>query len=182
MITVENIQKAVSRHYGLNMADMKSTDRSHLIARPRQVAMALSREMTFLSLPKIGRLFGHRDHTTVLHAIRCVEARQAGDETLVDDLKIIKTKLARLDRIKQHLGRGQLTNEQYAKVMAARGARAKVIALRLNLKRLERQRIQKFNQERRKADAAPKATINGKTYILVPYVGADRPARMAGGG
>lgn len=68
VITIQNIQKVVSDHYGIKMEDFKSKKRTKNIAFPRQVAMYLSRELTDLSLPKIGEEFGGRDHTTVIHA------------------------------------------------------------------------------------------------------------------
>jgi len=69
-ISVENIQKTVADYYKIRVSDMHSKKRSRAIARPRQVAMALSKELTQLSLPEIGSNFGGRDHTTVLHACR----------------------------------------------------------------------------------------------------------------
>jgi chromosomal replication initiator protein len=72
-ISVENIQKLVADFYRIKLADLLSKNRTRAIARPRQVAMYLSRELTQLSLPEIGAAFGGRDHTTVLHACRTVE-------------------------------------------------------------------------------------------------------------
>jgi len=71
-ISVENIQKTVAEYYKIRLSDMHSKKRSRAIARPRQVAMALAKELTQLSLPEIGSNFGGRDHTTVLHACRQV--------------------------------------------------------------------------------------------------------------
>jgi chromosomal replication initiator protein len=71
-ISVENIQKTVADYYKIRISDMHSKKRSRAVARPRQVAMALSKELTQLSLPEIGSNFGGRDHTTVLHACRQV--------------------------------------------------------------------------------------------------------------
>ena len=76
-ISVENIQKTVADFYKIKVADMYSKKRPASIAHPRQVAMYLAKEMTKKSLPEIGELFGGRDHTTVLHAVRKV----AGDRT-----------------------------------------------------------------------------------------------------
>jgi chromosomal replication initiation ATPase DnaA len=73
LVTVENIQKTVAEYYKIRIADLLSKRRSRSIARPRQVAMALAKELTNHSLPEIGDAFGGRDHTTVLHA---VQARQ----------------------------------------------------------------------------------------------------------
>ena len=69
-ISIENIQKTVADYYKIRISDMHSKKRSRAIARPRQVAMALAKELTQLSLPEIGSNFGGRDHTTVLHACR----------------------------------------------------------------------------------------------------------------
>jgi chromosomal replication initiator protein len=69
-ISVENIQKVVADYYKVKVSDMHSKNRSRIVARPRQMAMALAKELTSLSLPEIGQNFGGRDHTTVLHACR----------------------------------------------------------------------------------------------------------------
>ena len=69
-VSIENIQKTVADYYKIRISDMHSKKRSRAIARPRQVAMALAKELTQLSLPEIGSNFGGRDHTTVLHACR----------------------------------------------------------------------------------------------------------------
>ena len=69
-ISIENIQKTVADYYKIRISDMHSKKRSRAVARPRQVAMALAKELTQLSLPEIGSNFGGRDHTTVLHACR----------------------------------------------------------------------------------------------------------------
>jgi chromosomal replication initiator protein len=69
-ISIDNIQKTVADYYKIRISDMHSKKRSRAVARPRQVAMALAKELTQLSLPEIGSNFGGRDHTTVLHACR----------------------------------------------------------------------------------------------------------------
>jgi chromosomal replication initiator protein len=74
-ISVENIQKTVADFFNIKVADMYSKRRPANIARPRQIAMYLAKELTQKSLPEIGELFGGRDHTTVLHAVRKI----AGD-------------------------------------------------------------------------------------------------------
>ncbi len=85
LVTVENIQKTVAEYYKIRVADLLSKRRSRSIARPRQVAMALAKELTNHSLPEIGDAFGGRDHTTVLHAckrikeLRDVERRMGED-------------------------------------------------------------------------------------------------------
>ncbi|MDR2174020.1 MAG: chromosomal replication initiator protein DnaA [Burkholderiales bacterium] len=80
-VSIENIQKTVADYYKIRIADMQSKKRSRVIARPRQVAMALAKELTELSLPEIGNRFGGRDHTTVLHACRQIsQLREANPE------------------------------------------------------------------------------------------------------
>jgi chromosomal replication initiator protein len=80
-ISIENIQKTVAEYYKLRVTDMHSKKRSRAVARPRQIAMALAKELTQLSLPEIGSNFGGRDHTTVLHACRTIAAlREAHPE------------------------------------------------------------------------------------------------------
>ena len=70
LITIENIQKTVAEYYKVKIADLLSKRRSRSVARPRQMAMALAKELTNHSLPEIGDAFGGRDHTTVMHACR----------------------------------------------------------------------------------------------------------------
>ena len=72
-VTIEEIQKAVVEHYSIRMADMTSARRSRAVARPRQMAMYLAKQLTPRSLPEIGKKFGGRDHTTVMHAVRQIE-------------------------------------------------------------------------------------------------------------
>ena len=78
-ISVENIQKTVADFYSIKVADMYSKKRPANIARPRQIAMYLAKELTQKSLPEIGELFGGRDHTTVLHAVRKIAAERGTD-------------------------------------------------------------------------------------------------------
>jgi len=92
-ITIEEIQKAVVEYYGLRMADMTSARRQRQVARPRQVAMYLAKMLTPRSLPEIGRRFGGRDHTTVMHAVRQIERLQAEDRQLAEDVEAIKRRL-----------------------------------------------------------------------------------------
>lgn len=80
MPQVHAIKHAVASHYGLQMSDMAAASRKYTVSHPRQLAMYLSRKLTDRSYPEIGRLFGGRDHTTVIHAIRQVEARMAKDQ------------------------------------------------------------------------------------------------------
>ena len=92
-VTVDQIQKAVAEHYGLKQADMISERRARAVARPRQAAMWIAKQITTRSLPDIGRRFGGRDHTTVLHAVRRIEALKADDPVLARDLDVLLRKL-----------------------------------------------------------------------------------------
>jgi chromosomal replication initiator protein len=92
-ITVDDIQKAVSEHFGLKQADLLSERRTRAVARPRQAAMYLAKQLTTRSLPDIGRRFGGRDHTTVLHAVRRIEELRAVDPVLANDIETIARKL-----------------------------------------------------------------------------------------
>lgn len=92
-ITIDDIQKATSEHYGMKQADLLSERRNRAVARPRQAAMWLAKQLTTRSLPDIGRRFGGRDHTTVLHAVRRIEALRAEDSALNHDLEVITRKL-----------------------------------------------------------------------------------------
>jgi len=88
-VSVEDIQKRVAEHYSIKISDMYSDKRSKHIARPRQIAMYLSKKLTTLSLPDIGRKFGGRDHTTVIHAVRKIEELIAKDLSFAEDIKIL---------------------------------------------------------------------------------------------
>ncbi len=85
LITIENIQKTVADYYRIPVSDLLSNSRLRSLSRPRQMAMALTKELTSLSLPDIGEAFGGRDHTTVLHACRKVRELQRGDPQIHDD-------------------------------------------------------------------------------------------------
>lgn len=85
LITIENIQKTVAEYYKIRVGDLLSTKRNRSIARPRQVAMALAKELTNHSLPEIGDAFGGRDHTTVLHACRKVKELVDSDARISED-------------------------------------------------------------------------------------------------
>jgi chromosomal replication initiator protein len=82
---VENIQRIVADYYKIKVSEMYSKKRSRMVARPRQVAMALAKELTHLSLPDIGDAFGGRDHTTVLHACRKIAELRAGNAEITRD-------------------------------------------------------------------------------------------------
>lgn len=92
-VTVDQIQKSVAEHYGLKQADLISERRARVVARPRQAAMWIAKQITTRSLPDIGRRFGGRDHTTVLHAVRRIEALKQEDAILARDLDAIIRKL-----------------------------------------------------------------------------------------
>lgn len=93
-VTIEEIQRAVVEHYQLKMSDMQSTRRARAVARPRQVAMYLAKQLTPRSLPEIGKKFGGRDHTTVMHAVKQIEKLCDSDRNLADDVAALKRKLA----------------------------------------------------------------------------------------
>jgi chromosomal replication initiator protein len=88
-VTIDEIQKRVAEHYNIRSADMHSARRAREIARPRQVAMYLCKMLTPRSLPEIGKKFGGRDHTTVIHAIRRIAELSVADKTLAEDLAIL---------------------------------------------------------------------------------------------
>ena len=88
-ISIENIQKTVADYYKIKVAEMYSKRRTRLVARPRQVAMALAKELTQLSLPHIGDAFGGRDHTTVLHACRKIESLKQHDSGISRDFNVL---------------------------------------------------------------------------------------------
>lgn len=92
LVTIENIQKTVAEYFKIRVADLLSKRRSRSIARPRQVAMALAKELTSHSLPEIGDAFGGRDHTTVLHACRVIkELRESNTRTSEDYSNLLRT-------------------------------------------------------------------------------------------
>ncbi len=92
LVSIENIQKTVAEYFKLRVADLLSKRRSRSIARPRQVAMALAKELTNHSLPEIGDAFGGRDHTTVLHGCRRIESLRTTDKRIDDDyLNLLRT-------------------------------------------------------------------------------------------
>jgi len=87
LVTIDNIQRVVADYYKLKMSDLLSKRRSRSVARPRQIAMSLAKELTNYSLPEIGESFGGRDHTTVLHACRKVKELEGSDREVERDLK-----------------------------------------------------------------------------------------------
>lgn len=92
-VRIEDIQRIVSRHYNVSKADLLSARRTRTIVRPRQVAMYLAKTLTLRSLPEIGRRFGGRDHTTVLHAVRKIDGLLESEVSLVDEINSLKREL-----------------------------------------------------------------------------------------
>ncbi|HYL88985.1 MAG TPA: chromosomal replication initiator protein DnaA [Burkholderiales bacterium] len=89
-VSVEGIQKTVAEYFKIKISDMHSKKRSRNVARPRQVAMALAKDLTQMSLPEIGEAFGNRDHTTVLHACRTIASLRARDTSLNRDYLVLE--------------------------------------------------------------------------------------------
>jgi len=92
-VTIEEIQKRVAEHFNIRIADMHSARRARAVARPRQVAMYLSKQLTTRSLPEIGRKFGGRDHTTVMHAVKKVEELKSLDASFDEDVEMLRRML-----------------------------------------------------------------------------------------
>lgn len=92
-VTIEEIQKKVAEHFRIRLAEMQSQRRARAVARPRQVAMYLAKQLTSRSLPDIGSCFGGRDHTTVMHAVRKVEELMAADCTFAEDVDFLRCML-----------------------------------------------------------------------------------------
>ncbi len=88
-LTIEDIQKQVAQHFNIKMADMHSARRSRTIARPRQIAMYLAKKLTSRSLPEIGRKFGGKDHTTVMHAVRKIDELCQQDSGVAEDVSVL---------------------------------------------------------------------------------------------
>ena len=93
-ISIDAIQNRVASHYGVRVAEMFSPRRARNIARPRQVAMFLAKNLTSLSYPEIGRQFGGRDHTTVMHAVRTIEGLVNSDQAVAEDVQLLKSLLS----------------------------------------------------------------------------------------
>ena len=92
-ISVEEIQRRVAEHYNIRLSDMIGPKRLRNFARPRQVAMFLCKQLTSRSLPEIGRRFGGRDHTTVMHGVRRIEELRASDGQIAEDLEMLRRSL-----------------------------------------------------------------------------------------
>jgi len=92
-VTIEEIQKQVASHFNIRISDMHSARRARSVARPRQVAMYLAKQLTSRSLPEIGRKFGGRDHTTVMHAVKKVEELRECDISFAEDVELLRRML-----------------------------------------------------------------------------------------
>ncbi len=92
-ITIEEIQKRVAEHYNIRLTDMSSARRARAVARPRQVAMFLAKQLTSRSLPEIGRKFGNRDHTTVMHAVSRVAELMQREAAFAEDVELLRRML-----------------------------------------------------------------------------------------
>ena len=94
-VTIDEIQKQVASHYLIKLSDMLSSKRTKQISTPRQVAMYLAKTLTTMSLPEIGKSFGGRDHTTILHAFRKIQSDIETDASLAEDVRLLTTILSK---------------------------------------------------------------------------------------
>ena len=92
-VTIEEIQRKVSEHYNIRLSDLIGPKRVRTIARPRQIAMYLAKQLTSRSLPEIGRRFGGRDHTTIMHGVRRIEELKGHDHQIAEDLELLRRAL-----------------------------------------------------------------------------------------
>ncbi|WP_299362177.1 chromosomal replication initiator protein DnaA [uncultured Paracoccus sp.] len=92
-VSIEEIQRKVAEHYNIRLSDMIGPKRVRTLARPRQIAMYLSKQMTSRSLPEIGRRFGGRDHTTIMHGVRKIEELRGEDRSLAEDIDLLRRTL-----------------------------------------------------------------------------------------
>lgn len=92
-VTIDEIQKKVAEYYNVRISDMHSPRRARTVARPRQVAMYLCKQLTSRSLPEIGRKFGGRDHTTVLHAVKKIEELMGEEKNMCEDIELLRRTL-----------------------------------------------------------------------------------------
>ena len=92
-VTIDEIQRRVAEHFNIRLSEMTSERRARAVARPRQIAMYLAKQLTTRSLPEIGRKFGGRDHTTVMHAVRKIEELTLGDRALAEDVELLRRML-----------------------------------------------------------------------------------------
>ena len=89
-VKIEDIQKRVATHYNVSRADLLSSRRTAAVVMPRQIAMYLAKSLTLRSLPEIGRRFGGRDHTTVLHAVRKIDNLCNNDTAMREEIDLLK--------------------------------------------------------------------------------------------
>ena len=89
-VSVEDIQRKVAEHYNIRLSDMHSPRRARMVARPRQIAMYLAKALTEHSLPEIGRKFGGRDHTTIMHGVRRIEELIVNDSSIREDVELLR--------------------------------------------------------------------------------------------
>ena len=92
-VRIEDIQRVVARQYNVSRGDLLSARRTANVVRPRQIAMYLAKTLTLRSLPEIGRRFGGRDHTTVLHAVRKIESLIGNDNALAAEIEVLRGQL-----------------------------------------------------------------------------------------
>src|SRR5271169_3282935 len=92
-VTIDEIQRRVAEHFNIRLSEMASERRARAVARPRQIAMYLAKQLTTRSLPEIGRKFGGRDHTTVMHAVRKIEELTLSDRALAEDVELLRRML-----------------------------------------------------------------------------------------
>ena len=92
-VTIEEIQRRVAEHWNIRLTDMSSARRARAVARPRQVAMYLAKQLTSRSLPEIGRKFGNRDHTTVMHAVSRIGELMQADSAFAEDVELLRRML-----------------------------------------------------------------------------------------
>ena len=92
-VSLEEIKRKVADHYNIRLSDMVGPKRTRCYARPRQVAMYLCKQLTSRSLPEIGRSFGGRDHTTVMHGVRRIDELRLQDAEIADDLELLRRAL-----------------------------------------------------------------------------------------
>jgi chromosomal replication initiator protein len=92
-VTIDEIQRRVAEHFNIRLSEMTSERRARAVARPRQIAMYLAKQLTTRSLPEIGRKFGGRDHTTVMHAVRKIEELTLSDRSLAEDVELLRRML-----------------------------------------------------------------------------------------
>ncbi len=92
-VSIEEIQRKVAEHWNIRLTDMSSARRARAVARPRQVAMYLAKQLTSRSLPEIGRRFGNRDHTTVMHAVKTIAELMARDSGFAEEVELLRRML-----------------------------------------------------------------------------------------